>query len=267
MRIFRAEWRKLRRPTLFFGSMGVVVAVTALIVSLLFLLIDSEMGNADRGVRITRDVLALPSGISLAFSNSSGLLGLVALCVFAAQTAQEYTYGTLRSLLVREPRRIRLLLGKYMAMGLFAFISVVISAITSVALAFALSGTAKVTTDAWTTDAAWRNLFETFVNVLISTFGYGTIGMILGLVLRSPISSISIGVGWLLVVESILSIAWSPSGNWMPGILLSVVASGGSPTGVTDIPSYSDALLRVSSMITAGALLTGFLFKRRDVAS
>ena len=24
----------------------------------------------------------------------------------------------------------------------------------------------------------------------------------------------------------------------MPGILLSVVASGGSPTGVTDIPSY-----------------------------
>ncbi len=56
MNIFRAEWRKLRRPTLFFGSMGVVIAVTALIVSLLFLLIDSEMGNADRGVRITRDL-------------------------------------------------------------------------------------------------------------------------------------------------------------------------------------------------------------------
>lgn len=74
MNIFRAEWRKLRRPTLFFGSMGVVVAVTALIVSLLFLLIDSEMGNADRGVRITREVLALPTGISLGFSNSSGLL-------------------------------------------------------------------------------------------------------------------------------------------------------------------------------------------------
>lgn len=267
MNIFRAEWRKLRRPTLFFGSMGVVIAVTALIVSLLFLLIDSEMGNADRGVRITRDVLALPSGISLGFSNSSGLLGLVALCVFAAQTAQEYTYGTLRSLLVREPRRIRLLIGKYFSMGLFALISVVVSAITSVALAFALSGTANVSTDAWTTEAAGTNLIETFLNVLISTFGYGTIGMILGLILRSPISAISIGVGWLLVVESILSIAWSPSGNWIPGILLSVVASGGSPTGVTDIPTYSEALIRVSAMISAGALLTGFLFKRRDVAS
>ena len=49
MRIFLAEWRKLRRPTLFLGSMGAVIAVTALIVSLLFLLIDSDTGNAERG--------------------------------------------------------------------------------------------------------------------------------------------------------------------------------------------------------------------------
>ena len=72
MNIFRAEWRKLRRPTLFLGSMGVVISVTALIVSLLFLLIDSDMGNADRGVRISREVLALPTGISLLKLGESG---------------------------------------------------------------------------------------------------------------------------------------------------------------------------------------------------
>ena len=138
MRIFLSEWRKLRRPTLFLGSMGAVIAVTALIVSLLFLLIDSDTGNAERGMRITREILALSSGITIGFSNSSGLLGLVALCVFAAQTAQEYSYGTLRNLLVREPRRLRLLIGKYLSMSIFALISVIISAITSVALAFAL---------------------------------------------------------------------------------------------------------------------------------
>ena len=268
MRIFRAEWRKLRRPTLFFGSMGAVISVTALVVSLLFLLIDSETGNAERGERITREILSLPTGIAVGFSSSAGLLGIVALCVFAAQTAQEYTYGTLRNLLVREPRRIRLLIGKYLSMGLFAFITVLVSAITSVSLAFALSGRAKVPTDLWTTGDAWRNLFETFVNVLISTFGYGTIGMVLGLLLRSPISSISIGVGWLFIVESILSIAWRPAGDWLPGSLLSVVANGGgSSIRLTDVLSYSDALLRVSVMITAAALVTGYLFKRRDVAS
>ena len=56
MRIFLAEWRKLRRPTFFFGTLGSVVFVTGLVTSLLFLLIDSETGNADRGNRITRDV-------------------------------------------------------------------------------------------------------------------------------------------------------------------------------------------------------------------
>ena len=267
MKIFLAEWRKLRRPTLLFGSLGVVIGVTALVSSLLFLLIDSETGNADRGERITREMLALPTGVTIGFSSSASLLGLVALCVFAAQTAQEYTYGTLRNLLVREPRRVRLLIGKYFSMIVFALITVVVSAITSVVLAFALAGRAKVVTDLWTTADARTSLMQTFGNVMISTIGYGTIGMILGLLLRSPISSISIGVGWLLVVESIISIAWRPSGDWMPGSLLSIVASGGSPIGITDTPSYSEALLRVSIFLAIAALATGALFKRRDVAN
>lgn len=267
MRIFLSEWRKLRRPTLFLGSLGVVIGVTALVSSLLFLLIDSEMGNADRGARITREMLALPTGVTIGFSSSASLLGLVALCVFAAQTAQEYTYGTLRNLLVREPRRIRLLIGKYLSMGAFAIITVLVSAITSVGLAFALSGRAKVATELWTTADARTSLIQTFGNVLISTIGYGTIGMILGLLFRSPISSISIGVGWLLVVESIIAIAWRPSGDWMPGTLLSIVATGGSPIGVTDLPSYSQSLLRVTVFLVFASLLTGTLFKRRDVAN
>ncbi len=267
MKIFLAEWRKLRRPTLFLGSMGAVIGVTALIVSLLFLLIDSDTGNAERGIRITREVLALPTGMSLGFSNSAGLLGLVALCVFAAQTAQEYTYGTLRNLLVREPRRIRLLIGKYLSMSVFSIISVIVSAATSVALAFALSGTARVATEAWRTSDARTTLLETFVNVLISTIGYGTIGMVLGLILRSPISSISIGVAWLLVVESIVSIAWSPSADWMPGTLLNIVASGGSPVGLENALSYSDALIRVTSFLAVAAIATGVTFRNRDVAS
>ncbi|MEY4683325.1 MAG: hypothetical protein RL534_744, partial [Actinomycetota bacterium] len=182
-----------------------------------FLLIDSETGNADRGNRITREMLQLPDGFTIGFNSASGLLGLVALSVFAAQTAQEYTYGTLRNLLVRQPRRYRLLLGKYVSMISFSLISVIVS----VGLALALSGRAKVSTDAWMTSAGQTALVETFVNVFISTIGYGTIGMILGLIFRSPISSISIGTAYMLVVESIVIVAWQPVSNWLPGNLRS----------------------------------------------
>jgi ABC-2 type transport system permease protein len=197
--------------------MGAVVGASALVTSHLFLLNDSRQGNARRGEIINRAALELPHGLSIGFSSSAGLLGLVALCIFASQTAQEYTHGTLRNLLVRQPRRLTLLLGKFLSMCLFAFISVILSAIVSITLAFALSGRAKVVTTAWSTSDARIGVLHTFVNVLISVIAFGTIGMILGLLLRSPISAISIGVAWLLVVENIIAATVKNSGiQWQP---------------------------------------------------
>jgi ABC-2 type transport system permease protein len=267
MRIFLAEWRKLRRPIFLFGTLGSVIFVTGLVTSLLFLLIDAETGNADRGNRITREMLQLADGFTIGFNSANGLLGLVALSVFAAQTAQEYTYGTLRNLLVRQPRRIRLLIGKYISMVSFALLTVIVSAATAIGLAVGLSERAKVSTENWFTNDGYSAFGHSFANVLIATIGYGTIGMLLGLIFRSPISSISIGTAYILVVESIISIAWKPASNWMPGNLLSVIASGGSPIGIEDTPTYSQALLRISLYLVGASLITATLFKRRDVAN
>lgn len=262
IRVFFAEWRKLRRPTLFLGTMGAVMGFSALVTSLLFLLLDSSRGNAREGQIINRAALELPHGLSIGFSSSAGLLGLVALCVFAANTAQEYTYGTLRNLLVRQPRRITLLLGKFASMTIFALISVILSAIVSISLAYGLSGRAKVLTAAWSTTDARIALLHTFINVFISVIAYGTIGMILGLLLRSPISSISLGVAWLLVVENILAVTVKHSGKWMPGQLITTIASGGDFNA-----SYSHAILVVAAYLGLGAVFVGVLFKRRDVAN
>ena len=261
IRVFFAEWCKLRRPTLLLGTMGAVLGVTALVTSLLFLLIDSPRGNSDRGIIISRELLALPSGITIGFSSSAGLLGLVALCVFAAQTAQEYTYGTLRNLLVRQPRRITLLLGKFSAMTSFALISVIVSAIVSISLAYALSGKAEVDTAAWSTSDARIAFLHTFINVFISVIAYGTVGMILGLLFRSPISAISLGVAWLLVIENIIAATLKNSGKWLPGQLISTIASGGDINA-----SYTHAILIMAAYLALGAVFAGILFHRRDVA-
>jgi len=122
IKVMKAELVKLRRPSLSLSTLAAVLFITGLSTSLLFLLVDSPEGNGREGIRISREVLQLPTGLSLSFSNAAGLLGIVALCIFAAQTAQEYTYGTLRNLLVRQPSRMKVLIGKLLAMKLFALV-------------------------------------------------------------------------------------------------------------------------------------------------
>lgn len=262
IRVFKSEWRKLRRPTLFLGTMLASAGLTGLVTSLLFLLIDSPQGNSDRGNVISREILQLPSGLTIGFSNAAGLLGIVALCVFAAQTAQEYTYGTLRNLLVRQPRRLQLLIGKYVSMASFAIVMVILAAVISMSLAFGLSGKAKVETDAWVTADALQEMAKTFGNVLLSVIAFGTVGMILGLLLRSPISAISLGVIWLLIVENILIAVKGSLGKWMPGNLMSTIAVGG-----TDDVSYSHSITMVAIYLILSSAIVITLFKRRDVSN
>ena len=261
-RVFSAEWVKLRRPTLLFGTLLAVGGLVAMVTSVIFLLIDDPGGNGDRGQVITREMLALPSGFSLTFSQSAGLLGLAALCVFAAQTAQEYTYGTLRNLLVRQPSRMKILAGKFLAMSLFAFLIVVFSAVIGMGLSYALSSRAKVITDGWFTSDAIGDTINSFLNVSFATIGYGIVGMVLGLLLRSPISAISIGVIWILIVESILVAVRRSLADYMPGTQLSNIGQGGS----VDL-SYQYSMQYSLVFLTLISIVAAILFKRRDVAN
>jgi hypothetical protein len=262
IRIFKAEWRKLRRPTLLLGTLGAVIFFSGLVSSLLFLLLDSPTGNGDRGVVITRETLSLATGATQAFSSVGSLLGIVALCVFAAQTAQEYTYGTLRNILVRQPSRIKVLVGKLASMKAFAVLMVLVSAIVSIAISVLLAGGKEVSTQLWFNSDGRLEIAKTFLNVTISVVGFGLFGMILGLLLRSPISSISIGVLWLLIVENIVGALKESTLNWLPGNQLSVIASGGS-----ELIPYTDALALSGAYVSIGLIIATFLFVRRDVAN
>lgn len=260
--VVKAELRKLRRPTLFFGTMGAVLFFSGLFSALLFLMIDSPQGNSHRGRTIGRDVLGLSSGGVQGFATVGGLLGIIALCVFAAQTAQEYTYGTLRNLLVRQPSRMKILIGKLISMKLFALIMILLAAVVSIATSVILAPGAEVETELWFTADGFHFLFTTFVNVTISVIGFGIVGMVLGLLLRSPISAISFGVLWLLILENLLIAVKSSLQNWLPGAQLTTIASGGT----MDL-SYQHALTVGGAYVAAGALIASVLFVRRDVAN
>ncbi len=261
-KVFFAEWRKLRRPTLFFGTFAAALFFNGLITSFLYLMIDSPDGNGDRGRSVGREVLGLASGSIHAFSSIGGLLGIIVLCVFAAQSAQEYTYGTLRNLLLRQPRRLVLLMGKYAAMKVFALLFAFINAIVSIAISVYLSDRAKVTTDLWFTSEGWSAIGHTFINVYISIVFYAVIGIALGILLRSPISAISIALVWLLIIENLIGAVKPVTLDWMPGIQLATIAEGGS-----EAITYSHALSLGSFYVFIALIASSFLFAKRDVAN
>jgi ABC-type transport system involved in multi-copper enzyme maturation permease subunit len=262
IQVFFAEWRKIRRPTLFFGTFASALFFNGLITSFIYLMIDSPQGNSDRGRSVGRDVLGLASGSVNGFASIGGLLGIIALCVFAAQSAQEYTYGTLRNLLVRQPRRLILLMGKYAAMKSFVFVLAIVNAIVSIGISYYLSDRAKVSTELWFTSDGWSAIGHTLVNVYISIVFYAVIGIALGIFLRSPISAISIALVWLLILENLIGAVKPVTLDWMPGNQLATIAQGGTP-----LLSYSHALILGSSYVLLALVISSYLFKKRDVAN
>lgn len=262
LRSFFAESRKLRRPTLALSTLLTVAAFSVLFTSIVFLRIKTGEPNTKMGERITATELSQYFGLVYGFKLVAFFLGITALCIFASQTAQEYTFGTLRNLLVRQPARINILVGKFLAMSLFAAIMVAFTAVMTIVTSFALAGKGGVETAQWLSGDGVKLLGETYGNVLLSTICFGALGMILGLLFRSPITAISIGVLWSLILEAILGAAIRSTLQWLPAQNMGNIAEGGSTT-----LSYSHSILLSLAYLGVGSAVVGFLFKRRDVAN
>ncbi len=260
--VISAEMRKLRRPTLLLSTMAIVTVLTALFTFLTFWRVGNPNGNGRRGEIVTAQFLSTPHGLVYGFNIVAFLLGIVALCIFASQTAQEYTYGTLRNLLVRQPARMKILGGKYISMILFAVLMVLLSLISSILMAYALAGHSHVNTSSWSTSAGLSAMATSVGNVLLSVTCFGTIGMILGLLFRSPISAIATGVIWFLILENILAGVVTSTAKWLPGQNITNLTTSENFTF-----SYQHSLILDGIYIFVSASIVAILFKRRDVAN
>jgi ABC-2 type transport system permease protein len=147
-------------------------------------------------------------------------------------------------------------------MKVFAVVMTLVSAVISIAVSYALAGGKNVNTALWFNGDGRLEIAKTLLNVYISIIGFGIVGMVLGIVLRSPISSISLGVLWLLIIENIVGALKSSTLNWLPGNQLSTIATGGSQN-----VSYSHALSLSAIYVSVALVIATVLFTKRDVSN
>jgi len=69
-----------------------------------------------------------------------------------------------------------------------------------------------------------------FANLLLATLGWGLLGALLALLLRSPAPAVGVGLAYAIPFEELVTAAWSSGERWLPGQLLGVLADGGTAT-------------------------------------
>ncbi len=258
---FSSEWIKLRRRSMLLWGLGGTLFFTVIATLFTFERAVKTLvpGAHTHGIRVTIAQLSQPNGLVHGIVDVSNLVGIVALALFAGSTATEYSLGTLRNLLVRQPARIKLLCGKYLALALFVLLAILLAFVAASVVAFAIGPGKGVSTSAWTSSTGLNDTFQAILHVYIAALGYGVLGTALAVILRSPAVAITLGVAYALPGEAIINALWDNGDRWLPGQLLSAVAHGG-----TSSTSYSRALLIVviyAVIAAAGALA---LFQRRD---
>jgi len=205
-------------------------------------------------------LLEQPNGLVHGVTDVSVLLGIVSLVIFATTFSLEYSQGTLRNLLVREPRRTHFLAGKFLAISAFMLAVVIVAIALSVALAFILAPGKGISTSAWTSSAGVNDLFQSVWHAYLATLFYGVFGAAFGILLRSPAASIGVSLAYFIAIEAIIVGAiWSGGSNWLPDHLLNALVHGGNGDS-----TYYHALLMLSIYCLAIAAAIVTLFRRRD---
>ena len=264
LRAFMSQWVALRRPRLLLGVVGAMVAAAAVATAIAVSTAGTASGTSlpPAATASTLADVASASGIATGIGGASALLGAIALAVAASIVAAEFSNGTIRTLLIREPRRTRLMAGRWMAIGSLVALAAGAAVLTSIAVAFVAARSRGIDTSLWTSPDGLRAAGGALIWTPASAVGYAALGAALGALLRSPGLSVGVGLAWVLPIESILASSWEQAGDLLPGRLLNALAQGGTGDVTLAVAAGGAAVWAVG--LAAGACTA---FARRDVVS
>jgi len=260
---FFSQLIRLRRRSVVAGWGGAVLGFSILAT---FLTLNRAGGGVSGGMGSEMSFgaaqLSTAEGMAMILGVSATFLGVLTLGLFATLIANQYSHGTIHTLLIEEPRRLRLLSGQLLAIGVFAAIAVALASLVATAVGLALAPGQGVDTAAWLTSEGYFALAEAIGNLVLSSLGWGVIGALLAVVLRAPAPAVSVGLAYALPVEMLLASAWDDAPLWLPRGLLDSLAAGGTP-----LVSYGRASILVATYVFASLVVMGALFVRRDVTA
>lgn len=260
---FGSQWVKMTRRNFAVGAIAPLVGFSIAITAVSILRVNETGERIGPTGSLNLADLTAAGGWLAGMGTASAFLGLITLAIFASDIAGEFTTGTIRSVLILEPRRLRVLVGKTACLATFIAGGLVIAGIATGVAAFLAAGSESIDTAAWTTTDAVSEGLAIYVNVLVSCIVWGVFGMALGMVTRSSAIAIAAGAGYFLLGERLLlNSLWPSTEEWLPASALSALAEGGNSA-----MGYVTAVVLVVAYGLGAFLLAATAFARRDITA
>ena len=252
----RSEWLKIRRPGILGTTAVTIVAlsVAAIIVGL------HELDRPRAHANVT--LYSQTGGFRAILAHSTDFLAIVGLGFAAFAFSTEFSGGTLRNLLVRQPRRLTLLAGKSVVVAAVIAACVALAYAVSIPVAFVTAPHYGVSTSLWTSSAGVGSIAAGGGDLVLSTLGYSILGALLGVVLRSPAPAIVAGLAYVFAVEGLLTNSFPSLSSVLFASQLDAIGHGGT----VDV-GYVSALLVAAAWAAGAVVLGGVDIRRRDVVS
>ncbi len=208
-----------------------------------------------------REDLAQADGLARVLVDSAAFGGVIVVVLFATSYASEYGWGTLRNLLVRQPDRTSLMVGKFFGLIDLIFVGRVLASIFAVLAAVVMSGLKDIPMDAWFTAQGLGAFARSLVNLLLASIGWASLGTLAAVIFRSPGAAVG-SVLAFFPVEGLVNAWWDDGPRWLPGQLFDAVANGGSAA-----TSYSRALALTMGLSLIALFIGNLIFNKADVTA
>jgi ABC-2 type transport system permease protein len=223
---------------------------------------DFTLEGPGRNFNLTLSMLADPRGLTLGFTGGTTFIGLLVFVVFTVSITTEYGLGTLRTLFLKEPRRLAWLGGRLGVMLSALAVALVAALLLSVGTAVLMAQVRGIDTAQWWTGAALRRAGTGYLNALLAASFFALAGTTLGILLRSTAAALAIGIAWTFPVEHIIQNAWAGATKVFPGLAFDAVGRGGLPDA-----AYGTALTVAIGYALAAAVIGAVSLVRRDITA
>jgi ABC-2 type transport system permease protein len=260
--IVRSELTRCRRGSFRLGWLGVTALFTVLMNVFVFSApAHGISGNTQGpgGVFPTAAQLAGSHGMVTTLATATTFLGVVTLSFWAISAASDYTSGLIRVLVQAEPRRMRLLAGKVAALALWTALATTVAVVVSCLSAIGMASTTGISMSHWWAGIA-GSLAGAWIDTYLALLVWGAIGLVIAVLTKSSTVAIAGGVAYVLIVESVFKLVASGVAPWLPGSVLSALASGG-----TAEVAYGSAVILGAAYAAVGLAAATLAFSRRDI--